>query len=270
MYLFGMLCSFFPLFAVAVTITTEYKVGDEVYTNIDKAQYAALAQPQSGSGMIEDSLEARTVIKRYLDQNHLRFSEEERRALYQMHLERLHTTAEQFEAYLRSAGVSSAVFIEELAYRQEVTRWMMHTYGWREQVTPAELAAFKSRMRKEGEHQQKLSFDVLKVTDPKRVPKELTEDFWVQHASELTAYRDVSYDRVPEPYEDFLRTHGVNAVSPPIEAFGAWHIVRVREKTESQLPDDALLRHYLLEQKCLKQMRSWLAEQLPWVYHKAV
>lgn len=267
--MFGIVVCLLPFWASAVIITTEYKVGDEVYTNIDKARYATLhPEMQAKKVAPEDTWEARTVIKRYLEQNHLRFSQKEREDLYATHLQRLNTDAAQFEDYLKRNGLSRDVFVEELAYRQELLRWMTQAYGWREVVRPSELRVLKAQMKKDFEQHQKVSFELVKVSDRARLPKHYDESFWKAHAADLVVYRDVAYDRIPEAYEAFVRTHKAGDVSEPIEAFGSWHVLRLLAKQELNMPDDAVLTHYVLEQKCLKRVRAWVVEQLPWIYRK--
>jgi hypothetical protein len=184
-----------------------------------------------------------------------------------MHLERMRHSPDQFENYLKDQGLSRESFIDEIAYRQEITRLMMQLYGWREMVSDTEVAQFKKKMLQDtGNSQHTYSYEVMHVQDKKKLPSTVDAVFWKAHSKDTTSFKDKTLAQVPDSYEAFLKNAHAGDYSPPIEAFGQWHIVRVVAKNTMQLPDDEVVRNYLFEQKCLAHLSEWVDNQLLWVY----
>ena len=111
-----------------------------------------------------------------------------------------------------------------------------------------------------------MTFEVIRLADQVSFPAEMNDDFWRSHAKDSVLYRDISLTKVPEPYEAFLKSHHVGDMSPPFEALGSWHVIRILSKQVVNIPPDALLQNYLMEQKCMKHLSEWTKEQLSWMY----
>lgn len=264
--------SLLPAFIMAFTIETQKKLGGEVYTNLDLAHHQKLvSQFQQETGAIHsyDGFEQRAWIEQLLEQNHLRLSSDEKEALYQEHLARMGMSPAQFEQQLAEQGILRSAFIDHLAYRKELTRWMMQSHGWKETVSDQELKAFRSELLSSlQKHPPAISFDVVRLEGVENEPPRIQEDFWRVHAPEITTYRDRMIQQVPEPYEPFLRTHKEGSVSAPLWAFGQWHVLKIVAKPEPMLPPDAVLRQILLEQKSMKHLEQLVEEQFPWIYQE--
>lgn len=264
---------FLPALLFAYTISTDMKIGDEICTSVDVMQHKILSDRLKSEMKVselapEDTLEGKTLIKSYLSLNQLRFSAQEREEIFQMHLKRLGATVEQFEQYLKANGLTKEAFVEELVYRQEVLRWMVQTYSWKEVVTSSEKEALKRQLMAESDqsHAGTVTFEVVKLKDRAGFPAAPDKDFWTKHSKDSILYKDISIRAAPEPYEGFLASHGAGAISEPIEAYGAWHLIHIISKPEVVVPPDAMLQNYLMEQKCMKHLSAWTKEQLAWVY----
>lgn len=262
---------YLPLVILAFTITTDYKVGDTVYTNVDVAQHQILSHKLKNEAhktdlAPEDTLEGKALIKQYLTVNNLRFTPQERQAMFDAYLQRMSINEMQFDRYLKDNNITKEVFIEELAYRQELSRWMVQTYSWREVASKEEISTLKNKIKKEAQETQIMSFTVMKKNSLSDFPEHITDSFWEENAANSTSYVDVTLKSVPEPYEAFLMQHKTGDVSAPIEAYNAWHVVKITSKSEIQLPSDDMLSNYIVEQKCMKHLSEWTREHLSWIY----
>ena len=261
-----------PMVMWAYTITTEYKVGDSVCTSLDTSRHNVFVEQlkketQKNILSTEDTLEGKMLIKQFLDMNGLRFSAEEREQVYAMQLARMGQPAEQFEEYLRSQNLSKESYIDEIVYRQEVARWMVQMHGWRETVSQQELAAFKKKMMLEAQNTAtQYTFEVVKLKSKKDLPSHIDDKFWAAHAKDSVIFTDQTLAQIPETYEAFFQKSSVGDSSQPIEAFDNFHIIRILAKKSPPLPTDDMLKHYLLEQKCIKHLPEWLEDQFKWVY----
>lgn len=265
--------SLLPSILLAFTISTDVKVGDEICTNVDVSRHQILSdrlklETKTSQLAPEDTLEGKALIKRYLELNQLRFSESERADMYLMHIQRMGVSEEQFSQYLVQNNLTKESFIEEMVYRQEILRWMIQTHSWKEVVTKAEIETLRSQMMSEATaaNANTMTFEVLKLVDKDMFPPEVDESFWKDHASDNTVYKDVAVAQVPEPYESFLTSNDAGSISQPIQAFGYWHVIRIIDKPQANLPSDAMMQNYLMEQKCMKHLSSWTADQMKWMY----
>ena len=260
-----------PVWVLAFTITTERKVGDNVCTSLDTQRHIVFSEQikkemQKDVLGPEDTLEGKALIQQFLTMNQLHLTAEEKDNLYLAHLARMQHDKETFEAYLESQGLSRQSYIDEIAYRQEVLRWMLQTYGWREHVTQTELATFKNTLLKEQALQSLVTFEVINLKDKQDIPKKMDEAFWEKNAQLVTTYREKTVSQIPEIYEPFVKIGKVGSFSPPIEAFGQWHIIRLLSKSDMQLPADDILTQHLLEKKCMAHLPQWVSDQLTRVY----
>jgi hypothetical protein len=256
----------------AYTISTDQKIGNSITTSLDKERHEILSAQmirEMGQEALgpEYSLEGKSIIQQFLRNNGLMLNSEEREGLYQNHLERVGKSQDEFEGYLFSQGLSKEAFIDEIAYQQEISRWMYRTYGWRETVSQDELDTFKRDLMQDlWPRFGRVSYEVIKIADASELPVKGDAAFWTKHSDEVISYTDKGLDQIPDPYESFILNQKKGAYSKPIEAFGEWHLIHLVDKQAPTLPADEVLEHHLMDKKCKAHLGPWITEQLKYAH----